>query len=760
MPSHGQRKRFSWLHLSDLHFSSNLLSDFEVTWNAMLYDLDLIHKDSGPWDAIFITGDLTLHAVQMEYDIVTEALRELLKTLESLGSNPLVLTVPGNHDVDRRQTAGKAEAKLLRFWSDDSGVRNDFWRDDSPYRAVVERSFENYQRWTREIAFHNPEQIKSGLIPGDFSTTLSTGDLRVGIVGLNSAFIQLTAGDYRERLVLDERQLKSVCDEEPDAWAANHDFNMLLTHHPPSQLSPESQRTLRADIAPPGRFLLHLCGDLYRDAPPVRLQESPSLLVQAPSLLQKTVGYIAGTIQLEQESESLTLRPRRFDSKTEKYGPDPNFNPLVVEEYQQTRFHRTLHGSNRFGDLALGRKDTDRIDRLELNNFRNFERLAIDFDCESSLPGSWTCLVGVNGSGKSSILQALCLTLLGEPHVLELGGDRLERMRRHVDGVSQNSEIRAWLTLGGKRQYVELKILGKDTPPKSTSDRYRRTILKAWKMMQDRLVLAYGATRNLSDYRETRHSNLSPDIRRVMTLFDPLTQIASAEVLMAEHLSAKSTVLRLFGSLLPKVFGEGLGVKSDGGRVLFTFRGEPVDALDLPDGFRSSVAWLIDLCAAWSEKFPSLARKGTLADIKAIILIDEIDLHLHPSLQRTLVPRLREALPNVQWIVSTHSPLVLSGFDRREIIALDRDEPGGVRFLDRQILSFSTDQIYDWLMETPPTSVVMEQKLLAQERDPRATANEDLAELLETSPEVDDTEAKSRIRERRELVTKLKSLTK
>ena len=108
---------------------------------------------------------------------------------------------------------------------------------------------------------------------------------------------------------------------------------------------------------------------------------------------------------------------------------------------------------------------------------------------------------------------------------------------------------------------------------------------------------------------------------------------------------------------------------------------------------------MADLCAAWCEKFPERARKGRPQDIDALVLIDEIDLHLHPSLQRILVPRLRETLPRVQWVVSTHSPLILSCFDSAEIVALDRTEPGGIRFLDRQILGFSTDEIYQLLLD-------------------------------------------------------------
>jgi len=578
---------------------------------------------------------------------------------------------------------------------------------------------------------------------------------------LNSAFLELTVGRFKGRLALNKRQLNAVCGNDPDAWLRQNDFNVLLTHNPPSWLEPESQRMLRADIAAPGRFNLHLCGSHHEELSPVLIQESPALLAQAPSLgnvNKGKVGYISGSFDVESGAESLTLRPRLYNPRGKMYVPDPTFDPRVVEEYQHTFTRRVPRTSNRATKALDASSDVSlRVERIELKNFKSFERLTIDFNHESSLSGYWTCLAGINGAGKSSVLQALSLILLGKPVVLELGGERLERMQRLVNGTQQEAEVRAWINQDGRQRYVELKLGDMLKHKKAEFDGDQEEMLTLCKKMRSGVFLAYGATRNLSEYPETRYSSLSSDVRRVMTLFDPLTQIASAEVLLKEHALAKTHVLRLFEPLLEEVFGEELGIRASKGRILFTFGDEPIDAIDLPDGFRSSVAWLVDLCAAWSEKAPTTARKGSLSDVEAIVLIDEIDLHLHPSLQRVLIPRLRKALPKVQWIVTTHSPLVLSSFHSSEIVALDRSEPGGVRLLDRQIFGFSIDQIYDWLMETPPTSAVMEEKLSIEELNIPSDRREELAELLEMSPRVDSEEAEDRVRVRREKLRKLKS---
>ncbi|MCP4655742.1 MAG: hypothetical protein GY856_10020, partial [bacterium] len=124
-------------------------------------------------------------------------------------------------------------------------------------------------------------------------------------------------------------------------------------------------------------------------------------------------------------------------------------------------------------------------------------------------------------------------------------------------------------------------------------------------------------------------------------------------------------------------------------------------------------------------------------------------LHLHPAFQRSLVPRLRAALPNVQWIVTTHSPLILSSFDRAELVLLDRDSEGGIRRVDRQILGFSSDEVYRWLMDTSPHSTVIEEKL---ERGD----DKDVAVLLYQSEDRDEVEARQALTRRRERITRLR----
>ena len=324
-----------------------------------------------------------------------------------------------------------------------------------------------------------------------------------------------------------------------------------------------------------------------------------------------------------------------------------------------------------------------------------------------------------------------------------MGGELLDRMRRTEDGTPKNARLVARLRDPGGEHVVELGLADEGIAPCRARGAERQAMLEFWEQLSARVIVSYGATRNLTPFRDSRHAYLSEEVRRQITLFEPLAQIPTSEVLLAQTAS-DSPIWTLLRDLIKRVFGDQLGVVSQNGRIRFTVEDEPVEAMDLPDGFRSSIAWLTDLCAVWCEKFPRRARRGDPSDIDALVLIDEIDLHLHASMQRALVPRLREALPRVQWIVTTHSPLTVASFDSSEIVVLDRTAEGGVRALDRQILGFTADQVCQWLMETPASSAALEG--IAEREGNSPLSDEQIAEILEMSPEVGASEAQERVR--------------
>lgn len=102
-------------------------------------------------------------------------------------------------------------------------------------------------------------------------------------------------------------------------------------------------------------------------------------------------------------------------------------------------------------------------------------------------------------------------------------------------------------------------------------------------------------------------------------------------------------------------------------RMLINKGEETLDILQLSQGEKSLLALVGDIARRLAMMNPDL--KDPLKG-EGIILIDEIDLHLHPPWQRTIVRHLRETFPNCQFILTTHSPLVISDPDNTQIYLL------------------------------------------------------------------------------------------
>ena len=155
----------------------------------------------------------------------------------------------------------------------------------------------------------------------------------------------------------------------------------------------------------------------------------------------------------------------------------------------------------------------------------------------------------------------------------------------------------------------------------------------------------------------------------------------------------------------------------------------------LSDGYRSTTQWALDFIG-WSI---FAGRFSPAADIGGILLIDELEQHLHPKWQRHIVARLKEQFPKVQFIASTHSPLIASGFgklpgqkSRDKLIHLGARNDGTIeaRALDTpaglgidQILA---SQAFDYLIDDDPKveSLLAEASELAGKGDRRDEAED------------------------------------
>jgi predicted ATP-binding protein involved in virulence len=117
---------------------------------------------------------------------------------------------------------------------------------------------------------------------------------------------------------------------------------------------------------------------------------------------------------------------------------------------------------------------------------------------------------------------------------------------------------------------------------------------------------------------------------------------------------------------------------------------------ELSGGYRTLLALVADLARRMAQANPTL---GT--DSEAIVLIDEVDLHLHPKWQQTVLDSLRRAFPNAQFIVTTHSEQVIAAVEPKHIVRLDRVSDGVAASRPTSTYGATPDRISEDVMGVP-----------------------------------------------------------
>jgi hypothetical protein len=324
---------FSWLHLTDLHQG---MGSQDWLWpsvrEAFFDDLARLHERCGPWDVVFFTGDLTQRGSAEEFAALDETLTELWRHLESLGSTPALLCVPGNHDLIRPAHLSSTHRILVR-WGDNEDAHADLWQvPDSEYRAAITKVFAPFSAWWSKRCAKLPQgwSYREGVLPGDWSLDIPHGERRVGVVGLNSSYVQLDDSDFEGRIHLDTRQFNAACEGDGPRWARDKDLCFLLTHHGPEWLSPAALDHLRGNIDVPPRFTAHLYGHMHGHAQYVtaegggrarrRWQGSSMFgLEWFRGRVERAHGYAGGRVEFERAAAELRTWPRSASKKQGGY---------------------------------------------------------------------------------------------------------------------------------------------------------------------------------------------------------------------------------------------------------------------------------------------------------------------------------------------------------------------------------------------------------------------------------------------------------
>ncbi len=314
---------------------------------------------------------------------------------------------------------------------------------------------------------------------------------------------------------------------------------------------------------------------------------------------------------------------------------------------------------------------------ISLNNVKCFSDISLSFESENGDIRKWTLLLAENGSGKSTLLKAIALVTSGSDAIADLLGEPSDWIRYKA----QDCEIAAVLITKEKEERkINLRIQSKD----SRADvivKNKKSL--AWlddslnRKNEDYFVLGFGASRRLNTVksRRTKTSVFSNNRAQcVATLFDPdavTTSIDSwaMDLDYFKNQAGLKIVRQVLSNLLPEIEFDRIDKQS--GQLLFSTPDGIVPLNNLSDGFLAMAAWMGDLLFQLLENFDDLGEQSLTAS--GLLLIDEVDLHLHPKRQRELFSFLKEWLPNFQFVVTTHSPLTAQQADRGELHCLVRE---------------------------------------------------------------------------------------
>ncbi len=349
------------------------------------------------------------------------------------------------------------------------------------------------------------------------------------------------------------------------------------------------------------------------------------------------------------------------------------------------------------------------VQSIKLENIKCFRSQEIAFvsnpkegKAARKKPYRWITLLGENGVGKSTVLQSLGLLLAGPEAAKEL----MPRPTGWVQDATKAGEMTAKIhkeesdggNFGQKREskifsysYI---VTGSGAIAVGTKDNrqvYTEPVLlekpnkilswlrvnafasdsKGW------FAVGYGAFRRLTRVSQVIIPSLEAPKRssNFFTQFNEDTSLSSFErwmVYLDFRLAKNPQDLE---AQRMKVVGEDAITKllpgnvkiaevTVDGLIQFQIGDKIVPSISLSDGFRSVIALAGDLIWRLLQSFPHLENP---TQASGVVLIDELDIHLHPSWQRMIAGWLQDVFPNLQFIVATHSPLIASGAGERAL---------------------------------------------------------------------------------------------
>lgn len=364
---------------------------------------------------------------------------------------------------------------------------------------------------------------------------------------------------------------------------------------------------------------------------------------------------------------------------------------------------------------------------ISLENVRSFgEKQTINFTDKDGNAARWNVILGDNGTGKTTVLNAIIASL--DTNLVNIGAGfdyflRSKKIEPKISRVDESFIHEQNIKLTSREVKVHYQELQGIVVPITESIKHDSKG-EYNSVSSRRNLFAYGALRKMS------RSLVTESQPRRFFLTDDADELINAEewLVQSEYVALKQSKFRLRYStvlntlkLLFRQEVSDIYISTETGtpKVYFETHYGAVRLHGLSLGYKTLIAWMVDFAKGLLDRYPD--SENPLAE-PAVCLVDEIDLHLHPKFQRSIIKFLTETFPNTQFIVTAHSPLIVVAAEERpldaNIILLKREGDQTVVVNDPvDVSKWSVDQILnsDLFGHVPPRSQSLNE--LRLERD-------------------------------------------